>query len=153
MQCISMHPRPTDVESALCCPCLEPQFSLGSQTACTQCTSSTLPGVVVPGTGSQPSNTASTNRLLFTVQQKNSFRCQGTPSPPSSFGSGPQFCCEAFQWPVTQRRPTQNSPKGCRQVSWEARPSSQTLPGGSSWASPASSSLPVSALTSIDLSS
>ncbi len=66
MQCISRHPRPTVVESALCCPCLEPQFSLGSQTACSQCTSS------VPGTGSRPSNTASPNRLWFTVQQKNS---------------------------------------------------------------------------------
>ncbi len=75
MQCISRHPQPTVVESVLCCPCLEPQFfSLGSQTACTQCTSSTLPGVVVPGTGSQTSNTASPNRLWFTVQQKNSIR-------------------------------------------------------------------------------
>ncbi len=32
--------------------------------------------------------------------------CEGTPSPPSSFGSGPQFCCEALHWPVTQRRHT-----------------------------------------------
>jgi hypothetical protein len=74
-----MHPRPTFVESALCCPCLEQQFSLGSQTACTQCTSSTLPSVVVPGTGSQPSNTAtaSPNRHRFTVQQKNSIRGTG----------------------------------------------------------------------------
>ncbi len=72
MQCISRHLQPTIVESALCCFCLEPLFSLGSQTACTQCTSSTLPGVIVPGTGSQPSNTASPNRLRFTFQQKNS---------------------------------------------------------------------------------
>ncbi len=70
--------------------------------------------------------------------------CQRTPSLPSSFGSCPQFCCEALLWPVTQRRPSQNSPKGWSQVSWEAWPSSQTPPGGSSWASPASSSLPVS---------
>ncbi len=55
---------------------------------------------------------------------------QGTPSPPSSFGSGPQFCCEALHWPVTERRQTQNSPKGCSQVSWEARPSSPTTPRG-----------------------
>ena len=54
----------------LCCSCNEPQCSLGSQTACTQCTCSTLPGVIVPGTGSYPSNTASPNRLRFTVQQK-----------------------------------------------------------------------------------
>ncbi len=56
--------------------------------------------------------------------------CQGTPSPPSSFGSGPQFCCEALHWPVTERRQTQNSPKGCSQVSWEAWPSSPTPPRG-----------------------
>ncbi len=55
-QCISRHPQPTVVESALCCPFLEPLFSLRSQTACTQCTSSTLSGVVVLGTGFQPSN-------------------------------------------------------------------------------------------------
>ncbi len=59
MQCISRHLLPTVVESALCCPRLEPLFSLGLQTACTQYTSSILPGVVVPGTGSQPSNTVS----------------------------------------------------------------------------------------------
>jgi len=66
LQCISRHLQPTIVESALCCPCLEPLFSLGSQTACTQCTFSTLPGVCVPGTGSQPSYKASPNRLRFT---------------------------------------------------------------------------------------
>ncbi len=70
MLCMSRHLQPTIVESALCCPCLELLFSLGSQTACTQCTSSTLPGVIVPGTGSQPSYTASPNRLRFTLQQK-----------------------------------------------------------------------------------
>jgi hypothetical protein len=30
--------------------------------ACTQCTFSTLPGVIVPGTGSQPSYTASSEQ-------------------------------------------------------------------------------------------
>ncbi len=39
--------------------------------------------------------------------------CIWTPSPPSSFGCGPRFCGEALHWPITQRRPTQNSPKGC----------------------------------------
>ena len=76
MQCIPRHLQPTIVESALCCPCLELLFSLSSQTACTQCTFSTLPGVIVPGTGSQPSYTASPNRLRFTLQQKIEFAAQ-----------------------------------------------------------------------------
>jgi len=44
-------------------------------------------------------------------------------------GSGPQFCCEALPWPITQRRPTQNSPNVCSQVSWEERPPCHTPPG------------------------
>ncbi len=39
--------------------------------------------------------------------------CLRTPSPPSSFGWGLRFCCQALHWPITQRRPTQISPKGC----------------------------------------
>jgi hypothetical protein len=72
MQCISRHLQPTIVESALCCPCLEPLFSLGSQTACTQCTSSILPGVIVPGTGSQPSYTASFEQAPIHFAAENS---------------------------------------------------------------------------------
>ncbi len=74
MQCISRHLQLTLVESALCCSCLEPLFSLGSQTACTQCTSSTLPGVIVPGTGSQPSYTASSEQapIHFTAEKSKS---------------------------------------------------------------------------------
>ncbi len=70
MQCIPRHLQHTIVESALCCSCLEPLFSLGSQTACTQCTFSTLPGVIVPGTGSQPSYTASSEQapIYFTAE-------------------------------------------------------------------------------------
>ncbi len=61
---------------------------------------------------------------------------QGVPgkgpfSPPSSSGSDPWFCCEALHGPITLRRPTQNRPKGCSQVSWEAIPPCPTPPGGS----------------------
>jgi hypothetical protein len=66
--------QPTIVENALCCPCLEPLFSLGSQTACTQCTFSTLPGVIVPGTGSQPAYTASSKQAPIHFGAKNSLR-------------------------------------------------------------------------------
>ncbi len=78
MQCISRHLQLTLVESALRCSCLEPLFSLGSQTACTQCTFSTLPGVIVPGTGSQPSYTASSEQapIHFTAEKSMS----GTPA-------------------------------------------------------------------------
>ena len=72
MQCIPRHLQLTIVESALCCPCLEPLFSLGSQTACTQCTFSTLPGVIVPGTGSQPSYTASSEQAPIHFTAENS---------------------------------------------------------------------------------
>jgi hypothetical protein len=72
MQCISRHLQLILVESALCCPCLEPLFSLGSQTACTQCTFSTLPGVLVPGTGSQPSYTASSEQAPIHFTAENS---------------------------------------------------------------------------------
>ena len=74
MQCISRHLQLTLVESALCCSCLEPLFSLGSQTACTPCTFSTLPGVIVPGTGSQPSYTASSEQapIHFTAENSKS---------------------------------------------------------------------------------
>jgi hypothetical protein len=74
MQCISRHLQLTLVESALCRSCLEPLFSLGSQTACTQCTFSTLPGVIVPGTGSQPSYTASSEQapIHFTAENSKS---------------------------------------------------------------------------------
>ncbi len=44
---------------------------------------------------------------------------------------GPRFCCETLHWPITQRRPTQGSPKGCNQASWEAWPPYPTPPGGS----------------------
>jgi hypothetical protein len=82
MQCISKHLQLTLVESALCCSCLEPLFSLGSQTACTACTFSTLPGVIVPGTGSQPSHTASSEQapIHFTAEKSIS----GTPPHPLS---------------------------------------------------------------------
>jgi hypothetical protein len=66
------HLQPTIVESALCCPCLEPLFSLGSQTACTHCTFSTLPGVIVPRTGSQPSYTASSEQAPIHFAAENS---------------------------------------------------------------------------------
>jgi len=72
MQCISRHLQLTLVESALCCSCLEPLFSLGSQTACTQCTFSTLPGVIVPGTGFQPSYTASSEQAPIHFTAENS---------------------------------------------------------------------------------
>ncbi len=74
MQCISRHLQLTFEESALCCSCLEPLFSLGSQTACTPCTFSTLPGVIVPGTGSQPSYTASSEQapIHFTAENSKS---------------------------------------------------------------------------------
>ncbi len=72
MQCIPRHLQLTLIESALCCPCLEPLFSLGSQTACTQCTFSTLPGVLVPGTGSQPSYTASSEQAPIHFTAENS---------------------------------------------------------------------------------
>jgi hypothetical protein len=72
MQCIPRHLQLTIVESALCCPCLEPLFSLGSQTACTQCRFSTLPGVIVPGTGSQPSYTASSEQAPIHFTAENS---------------------------------------------------------------------------------
>jgi hypothetical protein len=72
MQCISRHLQLTLVESALCCSRLEPLFSLGSQTACTQCTFSTLPGVIVPGTGSQPSYTASSEQAPIHFTAENS---------------------------------------------------------------------------------
>ncbi len=72
MQCIPRHLQLTIVESALCCPCLEPLFSLGSQTACTQCTFSTLPGVIVLGTGSQPSYTASSEQAPIHFAAENS---------------------------------------------------------------------------------
>jgi hypothetical protein len=72
MQCIPRHLQLTIVESALCCPCLEPLFSLGSQTACTQCTFSTLPGVIVQGTGSQPSYTASSEQTPIHFTAENS---------------------------------------------------------------------------------
>jgi hypothetical protein len=75
-------------ESALCCSCLEPLFSLSSQTACTQCTFSTLPGVIVRGTGSQPSYTASSEQAPIHFTAENSMsgtmgigeysRCAGT---------------------------------------------------------------------------
>jgi hypothetical protein len=82
MQCISRHL--TLVESALCCSCLEPLFSLGSQTACTQCTFSTLPGVIVPGTGSQPSYTASSEQAPIHFTAENSM--SGTvPDPVHDF--------------------------------------------------------------------
>jgi hypothetical protein len=81
MQCISRHLQLTFVESALCCSCLEPLFSLGSQTACTQCTFSTLPGVIVLGTGSQSSYTASSEQapIHFTeaVDMNGRFQKQG----------------------------------------------------------------------------
>jgi hypothetical protein len=72
MQCISRHLQLTLVESALCYLCLEPLFSLGSQTACTQCTFSTLPGVIVSGTGSQPSYTASSEQAPIHFAAENS---------------------------------------------------------------------------------
>ena len=74
MQCISRHLQLTLVESALCYSCLEPLFSLGSQTACTHCTFSTLPGVIVPGTGSQPSYTASSDQAPIHFTAENSLR-------------------------------------------------------------------------------
>jgi hypothetical protein len=45
-------------------------------------------------------------------------RCpsQGSPSAPTSFGSGPGFCCETLHCPITEKRHTQNSPKGCSPV-------------------------------------
>ncbi len=46
---------------------------------------------------------------------------------------------EAFLWPLIQRRPTQNCPKGYNQGSWEARSPSPTPPWGSSGANPLSS--------------
>jgi hypothetical protein len=79
MQCISRHLQLTLVESALCCSCLEPLFSLGSQTACT-CTFSTLPGVIVPGTGSQPSYTASSEQAPIHFTAENSM--SGTDADP-----------------------------------------------------------------------
>ncbi len=36
------------------------------------------------------------------------------PSPPSSSGSDPWICCETLHWALLQRRPIQNSQKGCR---------------------------------------
>jgi hypothetical protein len=71
---MSRHLQLTLVESALCYYCLEPLFSLGSQTAWTQCTFSTLPGVIVPGTGSQPSYTASSEQapIHFTAENSKS---------------------------------------------------------------------------------
>ena len=95
MQCISRHLQLTLVESALCCPCLELLFSLSSQTACTQCTFSTLPGVIVPGTGSQPSYTASSEQapIHFTAENSMSGTVSvGDPDPhvfgPPRSGSG-----------------------------------------------------------------
>ncbi len=77
-------------------------------------------------------------------------RCpsQGSPSTPSSSGSGPGFFCETLHWPITEKRHTQNSPKGCSQVSWEARPPCPTPPEGSPWSSTASSCLPPTWVTS-----
>ncbi len=72
---------------------------------------------------------------------RSSPRCswQGTPSPPWSSGSGHRFCCEALLWPLIQRRPTKNCPKGFNQGSWDARSPSPTPPWGSSGANPVSS--------------
>ncbi len=77
-------------------------------------------------------------------------RCpsQGSPSTPSSSGSGFGFCCETLHWPITEKRHTQNSPKVCRQVSWDARPPCPTPPGSSRRFSPASSCLPLTWVTS-----
>ncbi len=77
-------------------------------------------------------------------------RCpsQGSPSTPSSSGSGSGFCCGTLHWPITEKRHTQNSPKGCRQVSWEAGPPCPTPPGSSHRFSPASSCLPPTWVTS-----
>ncbi len=72
MQCIPRYLQLNIVESALCCPCLEPLFSLGLQTACIQYTFSTLPGVIVPGTGSQPSHTASSEQAPIHFTAENS---------------------------------------------------------------------------------
>jgi hypothetical protein len=77
MQCISRHLQLTIVESPLCCPCLEPLFSLGSQTAFTQCTFITLPGVIVPGTCSQPSYTASSEQAPIHFTAENSISGTG----------------------------------------------------------------------------
>ncbi len=43
--------------------------------------------------------------------------------------------CEAYHWPITQKRPTRNSPKGCNWAGWEGRPSSLTPPASSPSAS------------------
>ncbi len=92
MQCISRHLQLTLVESALCCSCLEPLFSLGSQTACTQCTFSTLPGVIVPGTGSQPSYTASSEQAPIHFTAENSMR--------GTRGMGSFITCWNVNWPI-----------------------------------------------------
>ncbi len=62
------------------CPLLSLSWTTifsGSQTACTQCTFSTLPGVIVPGTGSQPSYTASSEQAPIHFTAENSI--SGTP--------------------------------------------------------------------------
>jgi hypothetical protein len=53
-----------------------------------------------------------------------------------------------LHWPITEKRHTQNSPKGCSQVSWEARPPYPTPSGSSPRSSPASSCLPPTWVTS-----
>ncbi len=74
---------------------------------------------------------SSDNSLKFGPEPQAGLRhgvpVMGAHSSPSCSGSGPRFYCEALHWPITKKRPAQNSPTGCSQVSWEAKPPCSTF--------------------------